>query len=101
MHSQPPPIDPKEAPSRQESLIEYPCLFPIKVMGLKVEGMVQAISDIAKMLDPAFDASTIELRESKGGKYLGLTLHINATSREQLDEVYRTLSTHPMVKVVL
>ena len=101
MQSQPPPIDPKEAPCRQESLIEYPCLFPIKVMGLKVEGMVQAISDIAKMLDPAFDASTIELRESKGGKYLGLTLHINATSREQLDEVYRTLSTHPMVKVVL
>ena len=101
MHSQPPPIDPKEAPSRQESLIEYPCLFPIKVMGLKVEGMVQAISDIAKMLDPAFDASAIEMRESKGGKYLGLTLHINATSREQLDEVYRTLSTHPMVKVVL
>lgn len=101
MHSQPPPIDPKEAPSRQESLIEYPCLFPIKVMGLKVDGMVQAISDIAKLLDPAFDASTIELRESKGGKYLGLTLHINATSREQLDEVYRTLSTHPMVKVVL
>ena len=78
-----------------------PCLFPIKVMGLKVEGMVHAISGIAKMLDPAFDASTIELRESKGGKYLGLTLHVNATSREQLDEVYRTLSTHPMVKVVL
>jgi putative lipoic acid-binding regulatory protein len=101
MQSQPPPIDPKEAPNRQESLIEYPCLFPIKVMGLKVEGMVQAITEIAKMLDPAFDASTIELRESKGGKYLGLTLHINATSREQLDEVYRTLSTHPMVKVVL
>ena len=101
MHSQPPTIDPKEAPSRQESLIEYPCLFPIKVMGLKVEGMVQAISDIAKMLDPAFDASAIEMRESKGGKYLGLTLHINATSRKQLDEVYRTLSTHPMVKVVL
>jgi putative lipoic acid-binding regulatory protein len=101
MHSKPPPMDPKNTPGRQESLIEYPCLFPIKVMGLKVDGLVHAISDIAKMLDPAFDASTIELRESKGGKYLGLTLHINATSREQLDEVYRTLSTHPMVKVVL
>jgi uncharacterized protein len=84
-----------------ESLIEYPCLFPIKVMGAKVEGLVHAISAVAKSLDPAFDASTIELRESKGGNYLGVTVYIMATSRAQLDEVYRTLSTHPMVKVVL
>jgi putative lipoic acid-binding regulatory protein len=88
-------------PSRAESLIEYPSLFPIKVMGLKVEGMVHAVTEIAKAFDPAFDASTIELRESKGGKYLGVTVTITATSREQLDELYRTLSTHPMVKVVL
>jgi putative lipoic acid-binding regulatory protein len=43
----------------------------------------------------------LELRESKGGNYLGITLNITATSREQLDELYRTLSTHPMVKMVL
>lgn len=85
----------------QESLIEYPSQFPIKVMGLKVDGMVAAISHIAHQFDPAFDASTIELRESKGGKYLGVTVTVTATSREQLDELYRTLSTHPMVKVVL
>ena len=84
-----------------ESLIKYPCLFPIKVMGTKVDGLVHAITVIAKEFDPSFDASTIELRESKGGKYLGVTIHITASSREQLDEVYRTLSTHPMVKVVL
>ncbi len=94
MTVQPPHVEPP-------SLIEYPCLFPIKVMGLKVDGMVHAITHIAEQFDPAFDASTIELRESKGGKYLGVTLTINATSREQLDEIYRTLSTHPMVKVVL
>lgn len=91
---------PQSAPEA-ESLIDYPCLFPIKVMGAKVEGFVHAISTIARTLDPSFDASSIELRESKGGKYLGLTIHINATSRAQLDEVYRTLSTHPLVKVVL
>ena len=85
----------------QESLIEYPSQFPIKVMGMKVDGMVAAISHIAQQFDPAFDAGTIELRESKGGKYLGVTITITATSREQLDELYRTLSTHPMVKVVL
>ena len=84
-----------------ESLIEYPSQFPIKVMGVKSDGLVHAISLIARQFDPDFDASTIELRESKGGKYLGVTVTVTATSREQLDELYRTLSTHPMVKVVL
>ncbi len=86
---------------KDQSLIEYPSSFPIKVMGLKVDGLVHALTHIAHQFDPAFDARTIELRESSGGKYLGVTLTITATSREQLDEIYRTLSTHPMVKVVL
>ncbi len=85
----------------EQSLIEYPCQFPIKVMGLKVEGMVTAVTHIAKQFDPNFDASSTELRESSGGKYLGVTVTITATSREQLDEVYRTLCAHPMVKMVL
>ncbi len=84
-----------------ESLIQYPSQFPIKVMGVKVDGLVRAISMIAHRFDPTFDATTIELRESKGGKYLGVTITVTATSRDQLDELYRTLSTHPMVKVVL
>jgi uncharacterized protein len=88
-------------PSRSDSLIEYPSRFPIKVMGLKVEGLVHAVTTVAAAFDPGFDASTVELRESSGGKYLGVTITITATSREQLDELYRTLSTHPMVKVVL
>ena len=84
-----------------ESLIEYPSLFPIKVLGANVVGLVPAISQIARQFDAAFDAATIELRQSKGGKYLGVTITVTATSREQLDELYRTLSTHPMVKMVL
>ena len=84
-----------------ESLIVYPSPVPIKVMGVRVEGLVQAITAVAHQLDPEFDATTIELRESKGGKYLGVTITVTATSREQLDELYRALSTHPMVKVVL
>ncbi len=86
---------------RKESLIEYPSQFPIKVMGMKADGMVHAITQIAKQFDPAFDASTIELRESKAGNYLGVTITVTATSREQLDDLYRALSGHPMVKVVL
>lgn len=84
-----------------ESLIEYPSRFPIKVMGERVDGFVHAVTKVAMHFDPDFDASTIELRESSGGKYLGVTITVLATSREQLDELYRTLSTHPMVKVVL
>lgn len=84
-----------------ESLIKYPTRFPIKVMGIKQDGLVHAITSVAKHFDPDFDPATVELRESSAGKYLGVTITITATSREQLDELYRTLSTHPMVKVVL
>ena len=86
---------------RKDSLIEYPSRFPIKVMGAKVDGFVHAVTSNAKRFDPGFDASTVELRDSRQGNYLGITITITATSREQLDELYRTLSTHPMVKVVL
>ena len=85
----------------EQSLIEYPSRFPIKVMGVKADGFVHAVTQIAKQFDPAFDAASVELRDSRAGKYLGITITITATSREQLDELYRTLSTHPMVKVVL
>ena len=84
-----------------ESLIEYPSRFPIKVMGLRVDGFVHAVTMVARQFDPGFDAASVELRESSGGKYLGVTITVTATSREQLDELYRTLSTHPMVKIVL
>ena len=70
-------------------------------MGAQVDGFEAAIAAVALQFDPGFDHSSIERRPSKGGKYLGLTLTVTATSREQLDELYRTLSTHPMVKVVL
>ncbi len=90
-----------QTPPARESLIEYPCDFPIKVMGKRVDGFVHAITHIAKQFDPGYDASTVELRESSSGKYLGVTITVRATSREQLDELYRTLTSHPMVKVVL
>ena len=85
----------------EQSLIEYPSQFPIKVMGANVDGFVNAMTRIAAQFDPGYDAATVELRPSRGDNYLGITLTITATSREQLDELYRTLSTHPMVKMVL
>ena len=86
---------------RKDSLIEYPSLFPIKVMGAMADGFVQALAAVALEYDPDFDASTMELRPSKGGNYLGVTLTVTATSREQLDNLYRALTAHPMVKIVL
>jgi putative lipoic acid-binding regulatory protein len=64
-------------------------------MGAKVDGFVHAMTTIAREFDPAFDATSIELRDSKAGNYLGITLTITATSREQLDELYRTLVHAP------
>lgn len=93
-------MDMKDIPPEQ-SLIEYPSAFPIKVMGANTDGFAAAIVQIARQFDPGFDEATLEQRPSRGGNYLGLTITITATSREQLDELYRTLSTHPMVKVVL
>ena len=87
--------------AEDNSPIEYPSAFPIKAMGLNAPGFVDAMVAIARQFDPAFDAAAVELRPSTAGKYLGVTLTVTATSREQLDELYRTLSTHPMVKVVL
>ena len=94
-------LDKTVSDPRKESLIEYPSRFPIKVMGAKVDGLVQAVTELARQFDPTFDASTIELRDSRAGNYLGVTITITATSREQLDDLYRALSSHPMVKVVL
>ena len=107
-----PPVNPAADPSAElpdfsrdippeQSLIEYPSAFPIKVMGLQVDGFVDAVVAVARQFDPALDVATIERRPSSNGKYLGLTITVNATSRAQLDALYRTLSAHPMVKVVL
>ncbi|MDR2852698.1 MAG: DUF493 family protein [Burkholderiaceae bacterium] len=97
----PPDAHPTPADAQRESLIKYPCKFPIKVMGANEAGFVHAITQLAHAHDPAFDAKTIELRPSKGERYLGVTITITATSRAQLDGLYCALSAHPMVKVVL
>ena len=95
-----PPNPPSPIPP-EDSLITYPSAFPIKVMGLQVDGFEAAVLAVARHFDPALDPATIERRPSSGGRYLGLTITVTATSRTQLDELYRTLSSHPMVKVVL
>jgi putative lipoic acid-binding regulatory protein len=86
---------------RKESLIEYPSDFPIKVMGATHDEFAATIVDVVVAHDPTFHAGKVEMRPSSNGNYIGLTLTVRATSREQLDNLYRELSGHPMVKIVL
>ena len=87
--------------STSDSLIEYPCDFPIKVMGAMHDDFAQTIVELVLKFDATFDASKVEMRPSTKGSYLGLTVTVRAISREQLDNLYRALSSHPMVKVVM
>jgi len=84
-----------------DSLIEYPCDFPIKIMGAMQDAFAQTMVDVVISHDPEFHAGKLEMRPSTQGNYLSLTVTVRATSREQLDNLYRALSSHPMVKMVL
>ena len=85
----------------EPSLIEYPCDFPIKIMGRSHAGFAQAVMEIVLRHAPDFDPASLEMKPSKKGKYLSLTCVIQARSREQLDDLYRELCDHPMVVMVL
>ncbi|HTL75293.1 MAG TPA: DUF493 domain-containing protein [Casimicrobiaceae bacterium] len=85
----------------QVSALEFPCAFPIKIMGRTCDGFAQAIAGIVVRHAPDFDPATLEMRSSRAGNYLSMTATINAISREQLDALYRELVAHPMVAMVL
>ncbi|HEY6898879.1 MAG TPA: DUF493 family protein [Rhodocyclaceae bacterium] len=84
-----------------ETLLEFPCDFPIKIMGATRDDFAQAILEVVIRHDPGFDAASMEMRPSKAGNYLSLTCTVRATSKAQLDALYRELTGHPFVKVVL
>ena len=84
-----------------ESLLEFPCDFPLKIMGANQADFAQTIAAIVARHAPDFDAASIEMRPSKAGNYLSLTCTVRAVSQQQLDDLYRDLTSHAMVKVVL
>ena len=84
-----------------DSLIEYPCEFPLKIFGLQQAGFAQAVLEVVGKHDPGSSAASMEMRASKNARYVSLTCTIHATSREQLDAVYQELCDHPMVVMVL
>jgi putative lipoic acid-binding regulatory protein len=84
-----------------DSPLAFPCDFPIKVMGRKQPRFVQAVTGIVRRHAPDFDAATVEMRPSRQGKYLSVTCVVRATSRQQLDALYKELCDHPDVVMVL
>jgi len=84
-----------------ESVLAFPCDFPIKVMGRKERGFAQAVTDIVLRHARDFDPATVQMRPSRQGNYLSVTCVVRATSRDQLDALYRELCDHPAVVMVL
>ena len=84
-----------------ETLLEFPCDFPLKIMGATRDGFAQAIVEVVIKHEPGFDAASVEMRPSKAGNYLSLTCTVRATSKPQLDALYMELTSHPWVKIVL
>jgi len=87
--------------SEESSLLEFPCDFPIKIIGKRQDDYAQAVLAVVMAHAPDYDPATLEMRPSAKGTYLSLTCTVRATSREQLDALYRALSSHPLVKMVL
>ncbi|MDX9699142.1 MAG: DUF493 domain-containing protein [Rhodocyclaceae bacterium] len=85
----------------RQTLIEFPCDFPLKIMGQRVDEFAQAVVAVVVEHAPDFDPSSVEMRPSSKGTYLSLTCTVRATSQVQLDGLYRALTAHPLVKVVL
>lgn len=83
--------------SEEESLIDFPCEFPVKVMGAAIPEFHKAIEGIALVHDDNFDNSRTTQNISKTGKYVSLTLTINAKDKPQLDALYKDLTDHELV----
>jgi len=90
-------ITPQNAPP----LIEFPCDFAIKVMGETHDTFASIMVSAIQTLEPTFTAERVEMRASSGGKYISLTCTVYVVSQAQLDDIYRMLTAHPLVKYAL
>jgi len=84
-----------------QSALTFPCQFPIKVMGMNSDSFENEIFMIANQHVDNLGEAAIKSRPSSSAKYLSVTVTVTATSREQLDDLYRAFNKHPDVKMVL
>jgi len=87
--------------NEKESLLEFPCEFDIKVMGISNEDFSKSVIKIIKKYDKNFNAAKIEMKGSSNGKYISLTCNVYVISQKQLDKIYIDLSKSPLTNFVL
>lgn len=87
--------------SEKESLLEFPCQFPIKVMGRNDEDFEFAVVQILRKHLPQLSEGAIRRRDSRQGNYASITIVIEANSREQLDAIYQDLTAAEQVLMAL
>lgn len=87
--------------SGKETLLTFPCHFPIKVMGKNLPGFTATVVTLVQRHAPDFDAATVQTRLSKGDRYLALTLIVHARNRAQLDAIYHDLTACEDVTMAL
>lgn len=85
----------------QEKLINFPCQFPIKIMGLANNTFEGVVVGILNQHVPDLGEGAIVSKLSKGAKFASITATINAKSQEQLDAIYRALTQDPHILMVL
>jgi hypothetical protein len=88
-------------PATTESALEFPCEFPVKAMGKTADDFDALVVSIVRKHVPEFNDGTVQSRLSRGGKYISVTVTINAQSQEQLDNLYMELSANERVLVAL
>jgi hypothetical protein len=87
--------------SEEETLLQFPVDFPIKIMGERRDEFAQTMVEVVLRHAPDFKPETVEMRASRNGNYLSLTCVVRATSKAQLDDLYREITAHPWVKMAL
>jgi len=85
----------------EETLLEFPCQFPVKVMGNNHDKFENEVVMIVRKHAPDLGEGAVTSKPSRTGKYLAVTVTITATSKSQLDSLYRALNAHPDVKMML
>ncbi len=85
----------------QQTLLTFPCQFRLKIIGLANETFEGLVIGILNQHVPDLGEGAVTMNLSKNNKYLAITANINAVSQEQLDDLYRALSSHPDILMVL
>ena len=88
-------------PSQDPPRIEFPCDYPIKVMGEPTEDFAEAVLEIVRRHDPGMCAERVGYRASSNGRYLSVQVVITATGTEQITALFEDLKASGRVAMVL